>query len=736
MNYWIVLIAIIGIVMVGIMIMAFRRFSRFFTNTPEEISDQTASSDILERVFNAMDIFIHVTDPETEKILFANDKFKLHFGLDDSIIGEYCWRIFREGRCDSCPKEQILLNPGEPVTWEEYKATSGRYYRTTARIIDWPDGKKVIFHYRIDINDEILAREMTESMTKLLRTVNNTAAILLQSGVDEFEDALLQCMGMTAECVDADRVYIWENYVKDGELYCTQIYEWSEGAKPQQGEVHTIDMPYRENGLEWNELLPKGQCVNGLVREMSPPVRDLLSAQGILSILVAPVFLQDRYWGFVGFDDCHRERVFSEDEEAILRSASLLLANSLLRNEMTRELHAAVKEAQAANRAKSEFLSRISHEMRTPMNAIIGMADIACKAEDAGEIQDCLKKVRDSADHLLGIISDVLDMSKIEAGKMELSETDFLLRDLLDQVAAVMDYKLNDKRQKFTVHVDENVPGAIISDKQRLAQVITNLLSNANKFTPEGGNIRLFVHKSEDSDDGCKLLFEVEDDGIGISENEYKRLFDTFEQADNTMTREHGGAGLGLSISQNLVSMMNGNIWVKSKPGEGSTFGFTITARIGTADKNNIQDEHEPNVDDIENIFSGKRMLLVDDVEINREILIALLDDTGISIDCAENGREAYDRYAANPGSYDLIFMDIHMPEMDGYEATGMIREMADPEARTIPIIAMTADVFNADIKRCLAAGMNDHVAKPLDMNIVMAKMKRYLFDYSGTAFL
>lgn len=972
MNYIIILIAIIAIVAAGAVSVVLTRFTRIHDGVLDELSDKSASLHILETALNAMEIFIHVTDPKTDKIIFANDRFKKHFGFSDSVIGECCWKIFREGRCNSCPKQQLLAKPGEPVTWEEYKTVSGRYYRTTARIIDWPDGKKVVFHYRVDINDEKQAQEqllrmssivqnspnfisylkstgecvyvnpaasvitgycseelidnyigslydddtadyvrneivpvilekgtaeyetpyrhkdgeirfcsvtsfkiesdgnaigniatditeakkarlmlsrlssvvenspdfisyrtlnreclyvnpaasvltgysreelmedyaglpfdeetaayirkeipptvmgkgiftyevtairkdggrrifsvrtfliesdegafgtiatditerkrietekaealeLAERRDELLQAVNSTASILLHSEINEFENDLWKCMGMVAESVDADRMYMWKNHVKNGQLHCSQIYEWSEGAKPQQGNEYTVDIPYSENGPEWNEKLPNGQCINGLVREMSPYVREFLSAQGILSILVVPVILQDQFWGFVGFDDCHRDRIFSEDEEAILRSVSLLFANALLRNETTLGMDAAVKDAQAANRAKSDFLSRMSHEMRTPMNAIIGMTNLAQRAEDPSGMQDCLKKIGGSADHLLGIINDILDMSKIEAGKMELLETDFRLGDLLEQVSAVMDVKLNEKRQNFTVCVDENVPGSIITDKQRLAQVITNLLNNANKFTPEGGNISLSIHKAESGCDGCKLLFEVKDDGVGISEGEQERLFDAFEQADNTITRGHGGTGLGLSISQNLVSMMNGDIWIVSKPGGGSVFSFTITAGVVADDENNNQIENKREADDAQNIFAGKHILLADDVEINREILIALLDDTGITIDCAENGKEACDKFAANPKVYDLIFMDIHMPEMGGHEAAEKIRGMKVPEARTIPIIAVTADVFSQDIEKCIAAGMNDHVGKPLDMDTVITKMKLYL---------
>jgi len=378
------------------------------------------------------------------------------------------------------------------------------------------------------------------------------------------------------------------------------------------------------------------------------------------------------------------------------------------------------------SKSKSSFLARMSHEMRTPMNAIIGMTSIAKKSKDIDEVQVCLNKINDSANHLLGVINDVLDMSKIAAGKLELSDTDFRFQDMLKQVVTIMDFKFEERQQNFSLHVDETVPKAIIADKQRLAQVITNLLSNANKFTSEGGNISLSIKKTEDLNNKCKIQIEVADDGIGISEEQQARLFNAFEQADNSTSRKYGGTGLGLSISKRIIEMMGGRIWIESKEGEGTKFIFLIQVGIGSDEENENYDGID-NTDDISGLFAGKRILLAEDVEVNREILMTLLEETEVMIDCAENGREACEKYAGNLGDYDMIFMDVHMPEMDGYEATGIIRKMDIARAGTIPIVAMTANVFREDIESCLAAGMTDHIGKPLDIGVVIAKMKHYL---------
>lgn len=380
--------------------------------------------------------------------------------------------------------------------------------------------------------------------------------------------------------------------------------------------------------------------------------------------------------------------------------------------------------------SKSTFLARMSHEMRTPMNAIIGMAEIARASDDPAKKEYCLNRISEASVHLLGVINDVLDMSKIEAGKLELSETDFTLESLLRQVETVVNLKMEEKKQCFSLSVDKDVPAALVADRQHLAQVITNFLSNANKFTPEGGAVSMRVSRLTDAEDGrCTLQVEVADNGIGISEDQQTRLFRSFEQADGSISRKFGGTGLGLAISKKIVEMMGGRAWVESELGSGARFFFTFRAGVGTAlpAAAPAAQETAAAMPDDEELFVGKRILLAEDVAINREILVTLLEHTGVVIDCAENGLVACNMFQETPDKYDMIFMDIHMPEMDGIEATRRIRAMDIPRAATIPIVAMTANVFREDIERCCAAGMNDHVGKPLELDEVLAKMRLYL---------
>ena len=520
------------------------------------------------------------------------------------------------------------------------------------------------------------------------------------------------------------------------------------------------------------------------------------------------------------------------------------------------EIEEARQKAVQASRAKSDFLANMSHEIRTPLNAIIGMTSIGKAAPDIEKKDYSLQKIQGASTHLLGVINDILDMSKIEANKFSLSVTEFAFDKMLQRVVDVINFRVDEKRQKLTVHVDPAIPPTLIGDDQRLAQVITNLLSNAVKFTQEEGSIHFEAKLSSEQGSGiCTVLFSISDSGIGISEEQKSRLFTSFEQAETSITRKYGGTGLGLVISKNIIKMMNGSIWVESEFGKGSTFSFTAcfmrgmekyegylapglnwenvrmlaidddpeilaffknaaeqlsiacdTAASGheavaLIEKNGpynayFVDWNMPGMNGIElakvinekyannsviimisatdwsfiedraneagvnkflskplfissiadcinesfgvparvshtsgsvESYEGHCILLAEDVEINREIVLALLESTNLEIHCATNGLEAVNAFIADPLKYDMIFMDVQMPEMDGYTATKRIRESGVERAKEIAIVAMTANVFKEDVEKCLEAGMNAHVGKPLSLDEVIGALETYL---------
>ncbi|GHU74795.1 hypothetical protein FACS1894188_04190 [Clostridia bacterium] len=511
------------------------------------------------------------------------------------------------------------------------------------------------------------------------------------------------------------------------------------------------------------------------------------------------------------------------------------------------------KEAEAASVAKSEFLANMSHEIRTPMNAIIGMTSIGKTSPDVNRKDYAFEKIENASNHLLGVINDILDMSKIEANKLDLSYEIFNFEKMLQKVVNVINFRVEEKNQDFLVHIDKKIPENLIGDDQRLSQIITNLLSNAVKFTPDYGKVRVDAFFIREEQGVCTIQVKVTDSGIGINAEQQSRLFSAFSQAETSTSRKFGGTGLGLAISKRLVEMMGGEIWINSEISKGSVFSFTFEANRGalqtetpapvfedicvltvgaeipeyfarvsarmkctcdnaktaeealgyimqgfsydicfvdinlpdmtglnfvriirgkidfivlvapsasvvaletqtktagvnrlllkpifpsdiedcvkaslTSRKNLFEEDDSAESED----FSGHVLLLAEDVDINREIVISLLEPTNIEIDTAENGVAALKLFEENPERYDIIFMDVQMPEMDGYETTQAIRQLNAPRAKKIPIIAMTANVFREDIERCIQSGMDGHLGKPLDFADIIEKL-HYYFTYS-----
>ena len=390
-------------------------------------------------------------------------------------------------------------------------------------------------------------------------------------------------------------------------------------------------------------------------------------------------------------------------------------------------LRAALEEAKHASSSKSNFLFNMSHDIRTPMNAILGFTDLALlDTSNAEKMDDYLHKIKDSGVHLLSLINDILEMSRIESGKIELDPRPEDLEVILGNVHSIMRGQAVAKGQTFTIDTSSLEHKYVAVDRLRLNQVLINLISNAIKYTPEGGVIKVIVSEHDVSKERVTYQFIVEDNGIGMSEEFAAKIFEDFEREKRQETEKIQGTGLGMAITKNIIDLLDGSIVLDTKENVGSKFTVDITLPLVSEDEVEKINEHstEITVDD----FKGKRALLADDMEINREIGVAILESYGFEVVEAEDGQDALIKIVSRPAGYfDIVFMDIQMPRLNGYEAAMSIRNISDKSKAKVPIIAMTANAFQSDIDDAKNAGMNGHVAKPIDQDKLVEEIKKVL---------
>jgi len=696
-----------------------------------------------------------------------------------------------------------------------------------------------------------------EQRDELLATVNRAAAVLIQSASNNFHGDLQHCMAALATGVDFDRTSIWKNRVADGKLYCSQIHLWAGGAIGRNYKGFPQELAYGEHFPGWKKTLSRGENIHSLVRDLSAPTRELLSSRDMRSVFVVPVFLRDQLWGMITYGNCHNDRMLSLEEQAILRSGSLMIFNALLRHEMERDLRAAsakleavvanysgiiwsankdrvitlykgayleklgkkslhiegqtldayfnrdkhlqlleniqktfvegaqdwlaeingityharttpiaddsgqvtdivgsfdditelswlqeelknaLRAAQEANRAKDTFLAKMSHEMRTPLNAVIGLSELLLQNKEiTGQCYLDIEKVSNAGTTLLNLVNDLLDISKIEAGKFELVPAQYDIPSLLNDAITQSILYIGEKPVRFVLDIDATLPLRLYGDALRVKQILNNLLSNAFKYTREGV-VKLSVHCVRNHD-AVWMTVQVRDTGIGIRPEDMGRLFTDYVQLEGHSMG--GGTGLGLPIAKKLVEMMGGSITVTSEYQKGSVFTarfpqkFVTEAAIGPEVAENLKtfrysDHKRRQRSRLARIdLSYARVLVVDDMPTNLDVTKGMMMPYGMQVDCVTSGQQAINAIRSEKVRYNAVFMDHMMPGMDGIEATRIIREdVATEYAQTVPIIALTANAIVGNEEMFLHNGFQAFLSKPIDMGRLDAVLREWV---------
>lgn len=657
--------------------------------TQRKISEKAlkVAKESLQNILDSIPADIYVADMTSYEVLFMNQNMKESFGRD--CQGDICWKAFRSGKepCPHCTNPLLLDDEGKPAglkTWEGYNPVNGKWYVNYDRAIAWTDGRTVRIQIAVDISDrkqtEVKLLESEEKYRKLIETTS--------SGYWE---------------LDGDEVTVDVN-----EALCRLLgYAREEiiGKKPFDF-VDEINLPiFYQNIARTAQKLNRSYEIE-LIKKDGTPV-------------------------YAHFDSTS---LFNTDGQV---SGSFAFVVDLTERIKAEEMvHEAKKQAESANQAKSAFLANMSHEIRTPLNGIMGMLQILFETPLNQEQKDFIDIALVSARNLLTVINDVLDLSKVEAGKLVVDKEDFDLELVLTTVSETVRPQVEEKSNSLVYHIDPSVPRTVQGDPARLRQILFNLVGNAAKFTsrgtiridvdplqmptPQGGS-RLPHCKLEP--DQIVLLFTVSDTGIGIPDDKVEKVFLPFSQADDTIASKHSGTGLGLAIVKRLVDLMGGNLAMESQEGQGTTIYFCIP--FGHV-RHETREAPESGEGQKEETAQRCRILVAEDDEASRKTLQLMLQKQGHFVQCVQNGREALEIVAQD--RFDCILMDVQMPVLDGVEATKRIRA-SKLNFNTIPIIALTAYAMSGERERFLEAGMDDYVPKPVNHNDLLETLKRNLTD-------
>lgn len=582
-----------------------------------------------------------------------------------------------------------------------------KYYNAFARVQKDPEPNEIVLVGIV--YDNTKTREAETQLIKrerILKAVAESLRKLLGKG--DLLENISHGLGNLGQSAGVDRAYLFLNhYDEEGNGFTSQKLEWnSRGIDPQINNPDLQDIPF---DLVGSFMIPltKGLPFQAITEALDPEedLYKLLEPQNIKSILVIPLFVREKFWGFIGFDDCTHNRIWSDAEHSILIAFSHALEEAVHQNMLDGELKKAQLDAENANKAKSEFLANMSHEIRTPLNGVIGFGELLVNMDLDPIQRKYVDNIQTSAISLMGIINDILDFSKIEAGKLELDEA---LTDIIELAGQTMDMvkvAASKKGVELLLNVDPSVPRYTIIDHIRLRQILVNLLSNAVKFTGEG-EVELLIHFIPDKADNIKgfFRFSVRDTGIGISDEQRGRLFKAFSQADASTTKRYGGTGLGLVISSRLLEQMESELLLESIPNIGSTFSFTLHRSFEQGEATTYR-----------SVEAIRKVLIIDDNEKNRIILRHMLEHWGIETEEAAHGQEALQKLK-NKKDYNVIIVDYNMPELNGIQVIERIRKehLSDPNEQAI--IMYTSSEDPEVIKGCHELGVKYRVEKPIKM--------------------